>query len=391
MRQVIGMLQRFKYIIIFLFTAYTYAQIEPDNVEIYVAPNSYMTRAQIENLLKRTRRDRYHVIEESSYDSLMVPGAWWRDTANHQYKYMDWAYRSTDSGYIRYRKVWVLNRDIENYEMHIHQNVEHYSNSITPLAPYWTQIVSRNVTSYKPVRTALLGNFLNNARINAIITDGYTDYTIDKNLELVKHTVLSYDSIDYNKVYIEHYIGYTNKTIYGTTLPYIYLMYKAVVKDDEKTYYENLYKVRLDNFPNTLYTVYLREDNDLLQYLKTNLDLKLGIEDNALYNWKENVIYDTVSYAISGVYYSTNPLTSNYLYLLQTQSGTVPYYNALWRKATQNPYYYTPPKYDENGRVYGAIPDMNSNFDPNSDEAVPVWNSNVYMAGGRFAFSLMPI
>jgi len=385
------MLQRFKYILLFFITVYSFAQVEEDRVEIYTAPNSYLTRSQIENLLKRVRRDRYHVIEETSVDSLMIPGAWWRDTANHYYKYMDWAQRETDTGYVMYKKVWILNKDNYNFEMHLHTNIEHYTNSITTLQPYWTKIVKRNVTTYQPIRTALLGNFLYNVRINAIITDGYTDYTVDKDLQLVKHTVFSTDSIDFEKAYIEHYIALTNKTIYDSTLPYIYLLYKAVVKDSAKTYYENVYKVRLYNFPQGLYDVYLRKDITNLQYLKTYLDLKLSIEDNALYDYKQELIEDTVSYLVSGTYYSAEPLSSNFLYLLPSTSGTVPYHNALWRKPSPNPYYYTPPRYYDNGMVYGAIPDFNSGYQPSGDESIPVWNNPVYMAGGRYAFSLFPI
>ena len=93
------------------------AQVEEDKLQIYANPNSSMTRAQIENLLKKVRRDRYHVYEEHSIDSLMVPGSIWRDTSGHYLKYMDWAVTETDTGFVWYKRVWILNHDHDSVQI----------------------------------------------------------------------------------------------------------------------------------------------------------------------------------------------------------------------------------------------------------------------------------
>ena len=94
------------FIILFLFESCC-GQVENDRLQIYASPNSTMTRSQIENLIKKVRRDRYHVFENHSEDSLMIPGSLWRDTAGY-IKYMDWA---ADTNGNKFTKVWILNRD----------------------------------------------------------------------------------------------------------------------------------------------------------------------------------------------------------------------------------------------------------------------------------------
>ena len=93
-----------------------YAQVENDKLNIYAQPNSTLTRVQIENLLKKVRRDRYHVYEDTSIDSAMIPGAIWRsyDSTGYYLKYMDWAMDTTGGDTVWFEKIWVLNHDYDS-------------------------------------------------------------------------------------------------------------------------------------------------------------------------------------------------------------------------------------------------------------------------------------
>lgn len=84
-----------------------FAQVEDDKMRIIARPDQPLTYTQIKNLLRSVRRDRYHIFEEHSIDSLMIPGTVWRDTAGYL-KYMDWG---TDSTGKKYTKIWILNKD----------------------------------------------------------------------------------------------------------------------------------------------------------------------------------------------------------------------------------------------------------------------------------------
>jgi len=90
-----------------------YSQVENDWLTIYSSPNSTLTRTQIENLLKKVRRDRYHVYEDFSVDSLMPVGSVWRnyDSSGYYLKYMDWALDTTGGDTTWYKKIWILNHD----------------------------------------------------------------------------------------------------------------------------------------------------------------------------------------------------------------------------------------------------------------------------------------
>ena len=94
-------------LLIVFFICDLFAQIEDDNMKIIARPDQSLTYTQIKNLLKSVRRNRYHIYEEHSVDSMMVPGAVWRDTSGYL-KYMDWY---TDSTGEKYQKIWILNND----------------------------------------------------------------------------------------------------------------------------------------------------------------------------------------------------------------------------------------------------------------------------------------
>jgi hypothetical protein len=106
------------FILALLFACDLFAQVENDKSTIYGAPGSTLNRSQIENLLKRVRRDRYHVYEDFSIDSLMIPGAIWRsyDSTGYYLKYMDLVADSTTipDSVVWYQKIWILNHDYDS-------------------------------------------------------------------------------------------------------------------------------------------------------------------------------------------------------------------------------------------------------------------------------------
>jgi hypothetical protein len=106
------------FVLVLLFSCELFAQVENDILEIDAEGKDLLNRAQIENLLKKVRRDRYHVYEDFSIDSLMIPGAVWRnyDSAGYYLKYMDWiwAIDSVSGDSVLATKIWILNHDYDS-------------------------------------------------------------------------------------------------------------------------------------------------------------------------------------------------------------------------------------------------------------------------------------
>ena len=104
---------RILYIIILtiLFFETCFTQVENDKPTVRGSDESILNRAQIENLLRSVRRDRYHVFEEYSTDSLMIPGSIWRNEEGYL-RYMDLVADSTNpDSVVWYKKIWTLNKN----------------------------------------------------------------------------------------------------------------------------------------------------------------------------------------------------------------------------------------------------------------------------------------
>jgi hypothetical protein len=93
------MIKKITLFLLLFFTCELLAQVENDKINIIARPDQSLSYTQIQNLLKRLRRDRYHVYEDASIDSLMISGSVWKGKDGNL-KYMD------DDG-----RIWILNSD----------------------------------------------------------------------------------------------------------------------------------------------------------------------------------------------------------------------------------------------------------------------------------------
>ena len=106
------------FVLVLLFSCELFAQVDNDILEIDAEGKDLLNYSQIMNLLKKVRRDRYHVYEDFSIDSLMIPGAVWRsyDSTGYYLKYMDWIWvvDTTSGDSVLITKTWILNHDYDS-------------------------------------------------------------------------------------------------------------------------------------------------------------------------------------------------------------------------------------------------------------------------------------
>lgn len=126
-------MKKILYIFLLLLSSELYSQVFDDSVYIIVAPYDKVTRAQVDQMLKPTRRPWYFVFEHFRIDSLMPAGSLFRDTSGvftldtsgnptwsakrYNLKYKDWytqknmwidSFTHIDSTYL---KTYILNHD----------------------------------------------------------------------------------------------------------------------------------------------------------------------------------------------------------------------------------------------------------------------------------------